>query len=137
MVEVHREDCVTRFADCEVNAHICLRSAVGLNVCAFSAEKLASSFFCKFFDLVNNFAAAVVSLFRITFGIFVGKQRALSLHDCIARKVFTGDKFKTAFLSLCLFFNDRCNFRVNARDVLQIQHFILQKKLKNQKTAIV
>ena len=137
VVEVHREDCVTRFAYREVNAHICLRTAVGLDVCAFCSEKLACSLFCEFFDLIYYFAAAVVSLFRITFGIFVGKQRALSLHDCIARKVFTGDKFKTSFLSFCLFFNDCCNFRVNARDVLQIQHFILQKKLKNQKTERV
>jgi hypothetical protein len=46
------------------------------------------------FDFVDKLTTAVISLARITFGIFVGHHRALGFQYRFADDVFRGDEFE-------------------------------------------
>ena len=60
--EVHTENGVAGLKECEVNGSVCLCATVGLNVCVFCAEELASAFASDVFNDVYAFATAVVTL---------------------------------------------------------------------------
>lgn len=45
---------------------------MGLHVGVFGAKKLFNAVAGQIFGLVDDFAAAVIALCRVTFGVFVG-----------------------------------------------------------------
>ncbi|MNN87855.1 hypothetical protein D3C81_2054640 [compost metagenome] len=51
-------------------------------------------------DHVDVFAAAVVTLAWVAFGVFVGQNRALGFHDCRAGVVFRSNQLDVLFLAL-------------------------------------
>ncbi len=57
------------------------------------------------FDLIDVFAAAVVALRRIAFGVFVRQHRALRLQHSRACVIFRRDQLDVIFLALLLIGN--------------------------------
>ena len=53
----------------------------------------------QLFGNVNIFAAAVITLAGVTFGVFVGELRALRCHNGWRGVVFTGDQLDVLFLA--------------------------------------
>ena len=90
--EAHAHDRVPGLEHREVDRHVGLRAAVGLNVCVLSAEKLAGSFAGKLFHDIHILAAAVVPLSRITLGILVRQAGAHCGHYGGRNKVLTGNQ---------------------------------------------
>ena len=78
-----------------------------LHVGVIGAEQLLGAVDGQLLDLVDVFAATVVTLARITFGIFVGQAAALSLHHALAGVVLRGDQLDVIFLTL-IFGIHRC-----------------------------
>lgn len=73
---------------------------MGLNVGVIGPEQFLGAVDGQLFNHVDVFAAAVVTLARITFGVFVGEYRALSFHHRWAGVVFRSDQLNVFFLAL-------------------------------------
>ena len=73
-----------------------------LHVGIVCAEQLFRAVDSQLFGLVYEFAAAVVTLGRITLGILVGQDRALGLQHPRAGVIFRGDEFDMFFLATLL-----------------------------------
>ena len=103
VIKVHAHICITGLKHSEENSHVSLCSRMRLNINVVTAKQLLGPLSCKFFNHIHTFAAAVVSLTRISFGIFIGKGRTHSCHNSLAYPVFGGDQLNMAVLS--------CHFR--------------------------
>jgi hypothetical protein len=79
---------------------------VRLHVREGGTEQLFRAIDRERFHLIDVFAAAVVALGRIAFGVLVRKHRALRLQHARTRVVFRRDQFDVIFLPL-LFVEDR------------------------------
>ena len=66
-VQVHAEDGVARFQQCEIDRNVCLCAGMRLNVGVFGAEQLAGTFSGDLFDDVDAFAAAIISFAGVAF----------------------------------------------------------------------
>ena len=105
-VEGHTHDLVAGLADGHGDRHIGLRAGMRLDVGIVTAEELLGSLDGEGLDLVDDFTAAVVTFARITFGIFVGQDRAHCQDDGFGNDVFRGDEFDVAALSVVLFLDE-------------------------------
>ena len=115
-VEGHAEDLVAGLTDGHGDSHVSLCAGMGLDVGIVAAEKLLGSLDGEGLELVDDFAAAVVTLARITFGIFIGEDRAHGQDDGLGNDVFRGDQFDVATLSLILLEDAGPYFRVSGGD---------------------
>ena len=115
-VEGHAEDLVAGLADGHGDRHVGLRAGMRLDVRIVTAEELLGSLDGEGLELVDDFAAAVVTLARITFGIFIGQDRAHRQNDGFGNDVFRGDQFDVAALSVVLFEDAFPYFRVGGSD---------------------
>src|ERR1700761_241500 len=68
--------------------------------------------FGEIFDDVGIFAAAVVALAGVAFGVFVGKDGACGFEDGAADEVLTGDHFEAFVLAFNFLFNLLGDLRV-------------------------
>ncbi|MNW00662.1 hypothetical protein D3C71_1961870 [compost metagenome] len=68
----------------QINRRVGLAAGVRLDVGIVGAEQLLGALDGQGFDLVDVLATAVVTLARITFGVFVGQAAALGFHDALA-----------------------------------------------------
>ena len=96
----HAEDRVARFEQGEIHRLIGLRTRVRLHVGVVCAEQLLDALDRQFFGNVHEFAAAVVALAGIAFGVFVGQHRTLRLEHARTGIVFRSDQFDMIFLAL-------------------------------------
>ena len=83
-----------------------------LHVGGICAEQLLGPVDGELFGHIDVFAAAVITLARVTFGIFVGQLRALCLHDGRGGVVFARDQFDMVFLALVFSLYGSPEFRV-------------------------
>ncbi len=93
VIEVHSHEGVAGLHEGEVNSHISVGSAVGLDVGGFCSVELANSVDGELFEFVGDFASSVVSFARIAFGVFVGKDRHHGLSDGKRGDVLAGNEF--------------------------------------------
>ena len=100
--EVHTQHGVSRFQEAVVHSKVCLGTGVGLYIDMVSAEEFLRSVDGQLFYYVYVFAAAVVSLARIAFCVFVGEDAALGFHDGVADNIFRRNHFQ--FVSLAVQF---------------------------------
>jgi hypothetical protein len=84
----------------EEHRGVSLAAGVRLDVGVVGTEQLLGAFDGQGLDLVHVFAATVVALARVAFGVFVGQAAALGLHDALAGVVFRRDQFDMVFLTL-------------------------------------
>ena len=94
MSQVHAKIAITWFQHREVNRHVGLGAGVRLHVGMIGAEQFFGAGDRQRFDFVDEFTAAVISLARITFGIFVGHHRALGFEHRFANDVLRRDEFE-------------------------------------------
>ena len=92
VVEAHGEDGVAGLDEGEVCGHVRLGAGVRLDVCCFCTEEFAGAFDGDLFDFIDEFAAVVVALRRISFGILVGEDGALGGADGAAGVVLGCDQ---------------------------------------------
>ena len=88
--KIHAQHFITGLKQREVYREVGAGAAVGLYVGVLRAEKLAGALTRQLFYLVNIHAAAVVTLVRIPFGIFIRKMAAHSRHHRGRHKIFRG-----------------------------------------------
>ena len=73
-----------------------------LHVGVVGAEELLGAVDGELLGDVDEFAAAVVALARIAFGVLVGEHRALGFEHARAGVVLRGDQLDVIFLALAL-----------------------------------
>ena len=66
----------------------------------FGTEKLTRTLTGNFFNYINALTTAVVSLSRITLGIFVCEQAAHCSHNCRRNQILAGDQFQIPTLAI-------------------------------------
>ena len=83
-----------------------------LNVGVFRAEQFLGAFHCQILDHVDVFAAAVISLARITFGVFVGQHGAERLQYGFGCVIFRSYKLKVILLAQYFALHRLVKFRI-------------------------
>ena len=73
VVEVHTHEFVAGIEHRHEHRHVGLRSRMGLHIGVFCTEKLFKTVLGEGLGLINNLAAAIVTVAGIAFGIFVGQ----------------------------------------------------------------
>ncbi|MNE71681.1 hypothetical protein D3C80_1675770 [compost metagenome] len=100
MGQAHAEDGVACLQQGEVDGAVGLGAGVGLDVGVVGAEQFLGAIDGQLLDDVDVFAATVVALARVAFGVLVGQHRALGFHHRRAGVVFGGDQLDVLFLAL-------------------------------------
>ncbi|MNM67033.1 hypothetical protein D3C81_785500 [compost metagenome] len=98
--QAHAQDGVTGRQQGQVNSSVSLRASVRLDVGVVGAKQFLGAVDGQLLDHVDVFAAAVVALAWVTFGVFVGQNRALGFHDSRAGVVFRRNQLDVLFLAL-------------------------------------
>ena len=98
VVEAHRQHRVAGLAERHVDRLIGGAAGVGLDICGFRAEEFLHPFDGERLHLVDEFAAVVVALARVAFGVFVGQHRSLRGAYRTRGEVFAGDEFNAVGL---------------------------------------
>ena len=80
MAEVHAQNGVARFQQCEEDSGVCLRAGMRLHVGVIGTKERLGALDSECFHDVNMLATAVVALARITLGVLVGQATALRFH---------------------------------------------------------
>ena len=112
MRQRHAEDGVARLQQREVHGLVGLRAGMRLHVGVVGAEQLLDALDRQLLGDVDVFAAAVVALARIAFGVLVGQLAALRFHHPRAGVVFRRDQLDVVFLAAVLGRDRRGQFGV-------------------------
>ncbi len=98
-VEIQAHEGVARLQKSQEHCLVHLAAGVRLNVGKLAAEKFLRALDCQRFGNVGEFTAAIVALARITFGIFVGEDRALCFQHCAGNDVFRSNQLDFMLLT--------------------------------------
>jgi hypothetical protein len=104
--ERHAEDAVAGIQQREVHRLVGLRAGMRLHVGVVGIEELLDAIQGEPLGDVDVFAAAVVALARIAFGVLVGEHAALRLQHARAAVIFRRDQLDV-FLLAAVFGRDR------------------------------
>ena len=105
-------DRVSRFQEGHHHGAVGLGAGMGLHVHEPTAEKLLGAVYGQVFGDVHELAAAVIAPSGIAFGVFVGHDAALGLHDRPGDHVFRRDQFDLVLLAVKLIVDGAGNGRV-------------------------
>src|SRR5579864_9839717 len=111
--QVHAEDRVARIQYAGVGGLVGLRAGVRLHVGVFGTIELLGAFARQIFDHVHVFAAAVIPLAGVTFGVLVGEHAAGGFENRFGGEIFAGDQFQARVLAFGLLADLLENFRVH------------------------
>ena len=111
--EVHTHNGVARGKKREEYSHVCLCAGVGLYIDIFYTKELLGAVNSQLLGYIDEFAAAVVALAGVTFGILVGENTALCFHNSLGYDVLRGDKLQLGALAAQLVFDSLSYGRVN------------------------
>ena len=114
-IQTHGEQRVARFRQREISRHVRLRTGMRLDVGVLGAEQLFRPVDGELLDDVHAFAAAVVTLAGIAFGVLVGEHRAGGFENRRRDKILAGDQFDVLLLALQLALDGIENCRVGLR----------------------
>merc|ERR1719445_2055437 len=99
-----------------VNRKVGRRTGISLNIDTplgwVQLEGFSGSLMCQEFNFVNDFIASVVPSSRLSFGVLVMQTRSQAIQDRSSSEIFTGDHFKSMFLSLLFFTDQSVEFRI-------------------------
>lgn len=98
--QAHAQHGVTGIEQRQVHGRIRLAAGVRLHVGIIGAEQLFGAVDGQLLDFIHMFAAAVIALARIAFGVLVGQAAALGLHHTLAGVVLGGNQLDVIFLAL-------------------------------------
>ena len=102
MGEVHAEHGIAGLQRAEVDGHVGLGAGMGLDVGVLRSEEPLGALDGQVLGQVHEFAAAVVALAGIAFGVLVGQHAAHGLAHGRGGEVFGGDEFQAAHLAVAL-----------------------------------
>ena len=109
MGEVEPHDGVARLEHGGVGGLVGLRAGMRLHVDVLGAEKLFGAVAGQVLHHVGEFAAAVVALAGIAFGVLVGEDAAGGFENGFGGEVFAGDQLNLTVLALRFFENELVN----------------------------
>lgn len=98
--KVHCEDAVAGGQHAEINRHVRLAPAVGLDVGVFGLEQRLCALNGQRFHDVHVFTAPIPTFPRITLGVFVGETGPLRFHHSLTCEVLAGDEFNVFELTV-------------------------------------
>src|SRR5688572_1145205 len=99
-VELHREDRVARLERGEVHPHVRLRARMRLDVRVLGGEERLGAVDRDRLDLVDDLAAAVVALARVSLGVLVRRHRPDRFEHARPGEVLRGDQLDLTALTL-------------------------------------
>ena len=97
--EIEAHDGIARVEDGGEGGLVGLGAGVGLDVGVFGVEELFGAVAGNVFHFVGVFAAAIIALAGVAFGVFVGEDGAGGFEDGFGGEVFAGDEFDLAVLA--------------------------------------
>ena len=115
----HAHHRVTGLQHGEINSHVGLGTAVGLDVGVFRAEELAGSRAGQILDNIHALASAVIAFSRIAFRVFVRKAGTHGSHNRRRNKVLAGDQLHVGPLTVQLQPDGLGYFRISLTDQFQ------------------
>ena len=116
--QVHAQDGIAGLGQREVGGHVRLAAGVGLHVDVAAAEQLLGAFDGKVFGDVDEFAAAVVPLARIAFGVLMREDAPLRFPNGGRDEVFGGDKLQLAHLPIAFQQESACQFGIFKKNMV-------------------
>ena len=114
--QAHAHDGVARLQEREEDGFVGRGSAMRLHVGGIRAKDGLDAVDGQLLGHVHEFAAAVVALAGVAFGVFVGELRALGLHDGGGGVVFAGDELNVVLLARVLSLDGGPDFGVGLFD---------------------
>ena len=99
-IEAHAQNRVAWLNERMVNSRVGLRARVRLDVRVVSAKQLFRALYSQHLDIVDKFAATVVTLARVSLGVLVGELATLCGHDSRARVILRRDQLDMLLLAL-------------------------------------
>lgn len=84
-----------------------------LHVAVIRIEELLDTVARQFFGIIDILAAAIISLARVAFGVFIGHYLAHGLENGMANMVFRSDQFEFFVLAPNFILDSAINVRVN------------------------
>ena len=116
--QVHAQNGIAWFGQREVGSHVRLAAGVGLHVDVVAAEQLLGALDGKVFGDVDEFAAAVVPLARITFGVLMRENASLRFPNGGRDEVFGGDELQLAHLPIAFQQESACQFGIFKKNMV-------------------
>jgi hypothetical protein len=114
--ERHAEDRIAGLQHGEVHGLVRLRARMRLHVRVFRLEQLLHAIERERLGNVDEFAAAVIALAGIAFGVLVRQLRALCFHHRVADVILRRDQLDVIFLPEILCGNRLPEMRIAAGD---------------------
>ena len=111
--QVHAEHRVAGLQRRHVDGDVRLRAGVRLHVGVLGAEKLLGAVDGELLGAVHEFAAAVIALAGIAFGIFVGEHRAHGFEHGFGDEIFRGDQLEAGGLAAHFVAQRFSDFRIH------------------------
>ena len=111
--QVHAQDGVARIEHAGVGRLIGLRAGVRLHVGILGVKQLLGAVARQVLDLIHVFAATVIALAGIAFGVLVGEDAAGRFQNRFGGEVLAGDQFQTRVLALGFLANQVVNFGID------------------------
>ena len=113
VVEPERQHRVARLQQPEIHRHVRLRAGMGLDVRVLGLEERLGPVDRQLLDLVDDLAAAVVPLARVSLGVLVRRHRADGLEDRRPGEVLRRDQLDLAALPRELVAEERRDVRID------------------------
>ena len=100
VAKFHGQDGITGLQQSKIARHVGLGAGVRLDIDILCSKQGSGPFNGQPFGPVHVAASAVIAFVRITFGILVGKDTALDLHDRPAGDIFRSNQLQVFCLAL-------------------------------------
>src|SRR5437868_10576309 len=95
-----------------------LGAGMRLNIRKTAAEKPGRALDREALGDIDEFAAAVITASRVTFGVFVGERRTLRIEHRLRDDVLAGDQLDLRLLTLALAVDRRRQFGIGGGDIV-------------------
>src|SRR6185312_1597991 len=102
VIEAHAQDRVARLYQGEIGSGVCLRAGMRLHVRVIRTEERLGAIDRELLRDVDVFAAAVITLAGISFGVLVGQHGALRLEHPRAGVILGGNELNVLLLAMSL-----------------------------------
>src|SRR5262249_9166304 len=99
--EVHAQIAISRFEHSEIDCHVRLCSGMGLNISMIGGKQFLGARNRQGFDFIDELTAAVIPFSRISFGIFVSHDAALSFQHRFADNIFRSNELEVLLKPIC------------------------------------
>ena len=111
--QIHAQHGVARLQRGHVDGNVGLRARMRLHVGVLGAEKRFGAIDRQLLGAVHEFAAAVVALAGIAFGVFIGEHRAHRFEHGFGNEIFRGNQFEAGALAASFLADDLRDLRID------------------------